>query len=153
MVGDSYKRPYLDSSVYIAAINGEAGRASTAKAILAAADRGDIAVVGSTWVVAEVIRMKGEAAPLSLEKEKEIDAILRSEKVTWYEVDFSLAAEARHLARQYGLKPGDAVHLATALRARADTLLAWDKDLSSLQMAGVPALEPYWYGAPELFDG
>ena len=45
-----YKRPYLDSSVYIAAINAESGRVDVAKQILAAADRKDVQIIASTFV-------------------------------------------------------------------------------------------------------
>ena len=85
-----YKRPYLDSSVYIAAINNEADRVEIARQILEAADRGDIQIVAGTWVAAEVIKMKGETEPLSLEKEGKIDAIFQNKRITWVELDLSL---------------------------------------------------------------
>ncbi len=68
----SYKRPYLDSSVYIAAIKGEHGRADTARQILEAARRGEFEVIASTFLIAEVIRDKGQPI-LTLEQEETID--------------------------------------------------------------------------------
>lgn len=93
-----FKRPYLDSSVYIAAINREMDRSEITTQILNAADRKEIQIVGSTFVVAEVIKMKGESEPLSTDNEGKIDAILRSDRIIWVELDFSLAVEARKIA-------------------------------------------------------
>ncbi len=152
MVTKRYKRPYLDSSVYIAAINNESGRADTVRAILSAADHTEIQIVGSTFVAAEVIRMKGEDKPLAPEKEREIDVYLRSERILWVELDFSLAIEARHAARAHGLRPADAIHLASALRAKADVLLTYDGDLTRVPDAGIDVAEPYWDGPLHLFD-
>jgi predicted nucleic acid-binding protein len=141
----------LDSSVYIAAINQEVDRAETARQILGAADRGDIQIVAATWVAAEVIKMKGEALPLSVEKENEIDEIFQSKRITWVELDLSVAIEARHIARDHGLRPGDAVHLASAIRGKADVLLRWDGRFNASGVInGIEVCDPYWYGTPEL---
>lgn len=152
MVVKRFKRPYLDSSAYIAAIKDEVGRAKMVEAVLFAADHSEIQIVASTFVAAEIIRMKGEPQPLTVEKEREIDVRLRSERIVWVELDFSLAVEARHIARSHGLKPGDAIHLAAALRGRADILLTYDKSMLALADAGIEIAEPYWHGTPHLFD-
>ena len=59
-----YRRPYVDTSVYLAAINDEIDRAPIAREIFEAAGRGDIAIVASTFVAAEIIRPRWEPAPL-----------------------------------------------------------------------------------------
>jgi predicted nucleic acid-binding protein len=142
-----YKRPYLDSSVYISAIQGESGRAEIVRPILDAADRGDIQVVGSTFVVAEVIRLKGEEKPLPPSSESAIDSILRNERILWAELDYDLAIEARRLARLTGLKPGDAIHFATAFHLKADVLLRWDSRFEARStVEGLTLCDPYWYG-------
>jgi predicted nucleic acid-binding protein len=146
-----FKRPYLDSSVYIAAISLEAGRCDIARQILEAADHGNIQIVASTWVAAEVIKMKGETEPLSLEREVEIDSIFQNKQITWVELDLNVAVEARHVARDHGLRPGDAVHLASAIRGNADVLLRWDGRFKGLpKIAGIDICDPYWYGPTRL---
>ena len=42
--------------------------------------------------------MKGESEPLSTENEAKIDNILRTDRITWVELDFSLAVDARKIA-------------------------------------------------------
>lgn len=148
-----FKRPCLDSSVYIAAINNEPGRVEIARDILNAADEGQIQIVASTFVAAEVIKMKGEGEPLSPESETKIDAILRSPRIQMFELDLSLAIEARRVARLHSLKPGDAIHLATAIRAKADVLLRFDNRFrTNGQIEGIEVCDPYWYGPQTLFD-
>ena len=153
MIQKHFKRPYLDSSVYIAAINSEPTRVRIVKAILEAADRSEIQLVASTFVVAEVIRRRGEEHTLSVDHEAEIDSILRSDRILWVELDFSLAIQARKLARLHNLRPGDAIHLASAIRGKADVLLRYDSGFNTTStLDGIEICDPYWYGPATLFD-
>jgi predicted nucleic acid-binding protein len=142
-----YRRPYVDTSVYLAAINDEIDRAPIAREIFEAAGRGDIAIVASTFVAAEIIRPRWEPAPLPEDKERIIDEVLPASRIIWVELDLPLATDARRLARRHGLKPGDAVHLASALRANCDILLRWNH---RFHVAGdfpeIEVSEPYWWG-------
>lgn len=145
---DLYKQPYLDSSVYIAAIKGEADRGDIAMSILNDAKAGKLQIIGSTFVIAEVIRGKGQATPLSPEQERVIDGYVFHNFITWVELDVTLALESRRLARQHSLKPPDAVHLASAIRGGADYLLRWDNTfrLADGVYEGVTVCEPFWTG-------
>ena len=153
---EQFSRPYLDSSVYIAAIKGEVERANIAKHILSEAQNGALQIVGSTFVIAEVIRAKGAAAPLTREQERVIDEYIFHDFITWIELDVSLALEARKLARQHALKPGDAIHLASAVRGKADQLLRWDDGfrLTENETYGlVTVCQPHLTGRPEPLPG
>lgn len=147
---DPYAKPYLDSSVYIAAIKGEQGRTEIARGILEDARTGKLEVVGSTFVIAEVIRAKGQPAPLSEEDEAKIDQYVFHDFITWVEVDVTLALQARKLSRSYGLRPGDAIHVASALRGGADQVLRWDDKWSEGEYDGVLVCDPHWQGQPEI---
>jgi len=146
-----YRRPYLDSSVYIAAIKNETvngvDRGQIARDILVDAQKGSIQVIASTALIAEVVRAK-DSPLLTEDQEKLIDDFLFHEFITWVELDIVLAIEARRLARQYNLKPFDAIHLASAVRGKADCLLRWDERF----IAGggvieeVTVSDPYWHG-------
>lgn len=153
---EPFTRPYLDTSVYIAAIKGEEGRADIAKRILNDARGGSLQIVGSTFVIAEVLRGRGEATPLSAELERIIDEYVFHDYITWVEVDVPLALEARRLARQHGLKPPDAIHLASAVRGEADQLLRWDDKFrlkESETYGSVVVCEPHLTGRPEPITG
>jgi len=146
MVGGKYKRVYLDTSAYLAAITGEEGRAEQVRQVLAAAEQGLIEIVVSTWAVAEVYKMKHEE-PISGEVEAEIDKIMLSDKLLMVELDLSLAQESRKLARVHQLNPGDSVHLATAIRHRAEFLFKYDGRFKARsEIAGLSLCEPYWFG-------
>lgn len=153
-----YKKPFLDSSVFIAAVNKEQDpadeglpRCEIARYIFQAAERGDIQLYASTLVAAEVIFKKGSLA-LPEEVEPEIDALLdnRRHPITWVDIDYSLSSESRRLARLYKLRANDAVHLASAIRARSDVLLRWDNNFGDSGVKEIQVLEPYWYGEKEL---
>lgn len=142
-----YRRVYLDSSVYIAAINGEEGRAEVVRQILDAADKEKITIIASTFLVTEVIKIKGEESPIPVESEQVIDKVLMSERLLMVELDLTLALEARHLARVHGLRPGDSIHLATAIRHQAEVLLRYDDRFKSrAEIAGLELCDPYWWG-------
>jgi predicted nucleic acid-binding protein len=49
------------------------------------------------------------------------------------DVDRERGEQAHKLARKYGLKPTDSVHLACALRAKCDVLLSFDPDFVKLK--------------------
>lgn len=151
-----FERPYLDSSVYISAIKGEGaepGRGELSARILDLGQRGECIVVGSVFVYAEVIKDRGQPR-LTEEQEEKIDRFLGQEFITWVEVDFPLAKKARGLARDLGLKPVDAVHLATAIRAGCDQLLAWDSDFEvGATVEGVLLTEPHLDWLPDPIPG
>lgn len=138
-----YWRPYLDSSVYIAAIKGEVaepGKGETSAQILQLASQTLFPVFASVFVLTEVLRVKGHP-PLILAEEQAIDKYLSGNFITWIELDIPLARQARDLARLHSLKPVDAIHLSSAIRAGADQLLAWDGDFSFGQTVGGVLIE------------
>ncbi len=125
-----YWRPYLDTSVYIAAIKGEVaepGRGDVSGQIIQLASQSVFPVFASVFVLTEVLRVKGNP-PLTPSEEQDVDKYLSGNFISWIELDIPLALQARNLARQHSLKPVDAVHLSSAIRAGADQLLAWDGD-------------------------
>ncbi len=70
------------------------------------------------------------------------------------EVDLLVAKAARSIARQHGLKPVDAIHLATAVRAGADQLLTWDPHFpDGAVLEGVTCVRPHLVGLPQPLEG
>lgn len=146
-------KPYVDACVVIAAIKGPnsdepAGRPEISAQILAAAQAGQFVIHASVFLAAEVIRAGKGKAPLDPVKHDLIDQYLNDDSFMWVELDLTLALKARTLSRVHGLKPGDAIHLATAIRAGCDTFLTWnDKDFPpDTVVEGVKFAEPYLDG-------
>jgi len=135
--------------VFIALVKNEQGRADEALRILEDAAAGKLEIVTSAWTLAEVIKTPGEP-PLSPQVESKIMDFFENEYVLIVNLDRKVAEEARQISRDYGPKPKDAVHLATAKVARLDLLETWDDQLLRLtDKIGDPAIcirRPTWEG-------
>lgn len=147
---DAFRKPYLDSSVYIAAIKGEGGRADIAKRILTGAQNGEFQVVAGTLVIAEVVGASRRDRPMTPEQEEIVDTYIFHDFIDLVDLDPPTAIEARRLARQHSLKTADSIHLACALRAEADQLLCWDRDFRDDKYGAVEVHEPHLTGLPEV---
>lgn len=127
-----YRTPYLDSAVYIEAIKGRIPSTPSDReppsGILRQAEAGQVQIVASTFLWAEVIRDRGEP-PISEQQESIVDQFLLHAYIHWVELGLGAAREARQLARRLGLKPADAVHLGAAVRGKADVFFTWDGDV------------------------
>jgi predicted nucleic acid-binding protein len=149
-----YTRPYLDTSVYLAYVKGSppepAGRAELATQILEDAQAGRYQLFASTFIKVEVIRDKGQPAPLGTSQTGKIDDLFKRSYFVWVDLDLLVAEKARDLARMHGFRPADAVHLATAIRAGCDELLVWDKNFRKGVFEGVTVAEPHWEGQGKL---
>jgi predicted nucleic acid-binding protein len=92
----------------------------------------------------------GDHKPLKASDDHIIDGFLQQAYIEMVEVDLSLAIEARKLVREYGLRPGDAIHVAAAIATEADILLRWDKKWPEGDYDGLPVRDPYWWGQEKL---
>lgn len=144
-----YANPYLETTVFIALIKGEivAGidRGQIAQNILDDASRGRWAILTSTLTIVEVFKKRNHPTLTEMEEQK-IDAFFKHEYIKLVTLDRQVAEHARKLARVYNLRPIDAVHLASAIRTKADQLLTWDNDFPRTTIEGVQIREPYWFG-------
>jgi predicted nucleic acid-binding protein len=151
-MANQYIKPYIDSNIYIATLKGQetedAAKVQTSANILALAESGAFQIYASTFIEAEVVKAPGESVPLTQAQEDIIAAYLDRDFIVWVEVDRLIARKARQLSRTFGMKPPDAIHVATALRAGCDQLLTWDGKLhkDGLQVESVYLCEPHTIG-------
>lgn len=155
-MAEQYKKPYLESSVFIAWIKGEAipqtnaegkvvgfeNRADIAKHILGLAEAGQFHIYTSSITIAEVHKGSGPGPEV---ESRTID-FFRNGFVKVIDVDRSIGESAHRFCRKYHLKPYDAVHLACALRAGCDVLLTWDSDLLNIRHDGIGISKPQAFG-------
>jgi predicted nucleic acid-binding protein len=163
------KRLYWDTSCFICFLNpDETERRAICEDVLHHAERGELEILISTWVIVEVIRPKkpgNEPLPKwaiqAIEKVPDAELPLKElwkrhqrsptaqkltdEQITKIEsmfewpfvkklyLDERTAKKAVELCRQFELRPGDAVHVASALIGKCDSLQKWDKDFDKVK--------------------
>lgn len=150
-----YKRLYLDADVYLALIKGEAGRVEIARTLLRGGQHGQFRVVASTLLYAEVCG-HGEvrAANNQAAVDQKVSAFFEHGFIEWVEVDLVVAREARRLSRTQRLRGADAIHLASAIRARCDVLMTWNKNDFPIgqRVEDVEVREPFLFGQSTIED-
>jgi predicted nucleic acid-binding protein len=151
MPGDGPLRSYWDACVFLAWINGEPGRSDVVESLLRSARAGDLEIVTSVISVTEVAfaapeKQSGAPSPATLAT---LDSLWEPPSpIKLVEVHRLIATGARNLMRQgapggLALKPPDAIHLSTALRAACKEFLTYDPKLHKYAgMIGLPIREP-----------
>ncbi|HHV79052.1 MAG TPA: type II toxin-antitoxin system VapC family toxin [Firmicutes bacterium] len=131
---------YLDTSVFLAYFKGENGRVEDCQAVLREAEAGQIRALSSVLTLAEACRGNS----MIDEQLQRIDAFFEHSWLRVVVLDRRIAIKARKLAREYKLKPPDAIHLATAIVYGAQCFYTYDKDdlLRFDQIEGVRIMEP-----------
>lgn len=147
-MSDLYKRPYVESSVFIAFIKGEMqgpNRDQNAKeifdSIIDAAKAGFFKIVTSSLTIAEVFKNKSQPE-LTTRENEDLRPYFREDYIVIVEIDREVGERANALCRTMpadavagfkALRPNDAIHIAAAERAECDVVLAWDPGFMSQQ--------------------
>ncbi|WP_162561531.1 type II toxin-antitoxin system VapC family toxin [Salinispora mooreana] len=125
---------YIDSCIFLNVIKREASYWSDSLKLLLAAERGDIEIVASTLVLAEVASHKGDVDPAK--RDEIIERYLTAAPVLWYELDLFVVDDTRRICDEYKMSGADAAHMATAVRAKAEYLVSNDKRFPYGQAVG-----------------
>jgi predicted nucleic acid-binding protein len=159
-VADKYRRPCLDSSVFIGGIgDGEITKGIKRNVVFRhiweRAKAGDFPILISAIALVEVYKKK-KGTVAGGEMLDEFLQHINEPFVQVIEVDREVGLRAHQFCRKYSadkLTPNDAVHLACAIRAGCDVLLAWDTPLVGIQHPSIrieePAVNDTWR---KLFD-
>lgn len=143
------KRYYWDANVFLSFISGEAARLPHLEALLDSADDGDIELYTSELSVVEVAFAAHEKATGGLDPatERAIDALWdHPSPVRRIDVSALITREARTLVRValatpgQGIKPPDAIHLATAKRLGVDALQTYEDAAARTRWATLSGL-------------
>lgn len=154
MEADPYLRPCFDSSVFIGGLgDGEICGGIKRKVIFdwlwEYAKAGKFEVYISALALAEVYKTKrhtsqATASPIL----DEFLNLIEERFVNVIEIDRQTGLDAHALCRRYSqqkLWPNDALHLACALRARCDVLIAWDRPIVNITHERIRIEEPCIY--------
>ena len=83
---------------------------------------------------------------LTNDQDEKILAFFEHEFIELIDVDRAIGEEANRICRNHGLLPADAIHLACALRARCEVLLAWDDRITKTVHPNIRLEEPQIIG-------
>ena len=109
-----------DSCVIIDLLQQTPDRYPVLRAILADAEEGHTAIVVSALARAELVKEEGPCT------HDAIDRFFSSDCVHIRNVDRFIATHAASIAERHGIKPPDAIHVATAIRHRCRSLQTYD---------------------------
>lgn len=151
-MADKYRKPCLDSSVFLGGLRNEiAGgikRSVVFRCLWESAKSGAFPVFISAIAIAEVYKKRRYETGSGPMLDEFLECI-NEPFVEVIEVDRETALQAHYLCRKFAknkLLPNDGIHLACALRAGCDVLLAWDGPLVSV-IHGDIRIEP-----PQILD-
>jgi len=135
------RRALLDASALIGVIEGEPDFVCL-KSLLAAIDRGEVTLVESTAILAEVVPQYVTSNRSQLARTA-VRALLESPTTQLVDVSTAVARKAGELRVAHGLKTWDAVHLATAVLADVDVLIVRDHKFPEGHYEGVYVTGPF----------
>jgi predicted nucleic acid-binding protein len=148
-VADRYLKPCLDSSFFIAWLKGEVvkgvRRGDIGAHILSQAEADDFKIHTAAITLAEVHKLRSTPA-LADDEDERILAYFEHDFIIIIDVDRGIGEQANRLCRQYGILPNDGIHLACALRAGCDVLLAWDDRFVKVKHPSIRLEEPQRLG-------
>lgn len=149
---------YWDTDVFIHRFQRTPEHIAILEQLTDAAERGEIVFVQSTFTVAELVKDPESGEKLPDDKESLIEDFFENEFVVIRTLTEPIAFLSRKISRDYGVKPGDAVHVATALFWKVPILHTYDKKLLNKNgLIGDSPLRielPTWVGQTRLlFEG
>jgi predicted nucleic acid-binding protein len=145
-------RALLDTSALIGVIKGEP-EFEGLKSLLAAVDRGEVVLVESTAILAEVVPEHARDTELHAAARDSVLALLESPTTELVDVSTTVARKAGALRARHGLKTWDAIHLATAILAGVDIVIVRDHKFPAGDYEGVFVSGPFDIDEDKLFSG
>ena len=146
----SRPRRYWDTSAFTALITKEANRWEDCEALLLEAEQAKWRVITSTLTLAEVNRASNIGILTAFRET--IEHFFEQSFIQLVTVDRPIAVAARGIMFEHGLRPADAIHVASAARANCGVLYTYDKQISRLngKLGPLQVGAPIWQGQPEL---
>lgn len=139
------ERRYWDSDCFLGWLQAEDGKVNLCREVLNRAAAGEIEIVTSTLTIAEVLNLKGHP-PIASEKRQQVVDFFKRSYIVPITITRRIAEDSRELVWDQGILPKDALHVASALRAKVDILNTFDEGLlkKSLQLGNpkLPILKP-----------
>ncbi|MEP1931299.1 MAG: type II toxin-antitoxin system VapC family toxin [Roseibium sp.] len=119
---------YWDSDCFLGHFQAEAGKAEKCDGVLQRAERGEVLIVTSALTLAEVLWMRG-GPRLPIAKAELVQKFFRRSYIRVYNVTRKISESAQLIVWEGGIKPKDAIHVATAIDLGVTALETFDNGL------------------------
>ncbi len=119
---------YWDSDAFLGWLQAEPGKSDLCAGTLRRADQGEVLIFASTLAIAEVLWMRG-APMIPQEKAEIVRKFFRRSYFRIRNVTRKISEDAQDLVWTQGIRPKDAIHVATALDAGVAALETFDDEL------------------------
>jgi predicted nucleic acid-binding protein len=131
---------YWDSDAFLGWLQAEPGKVELCAGTLKRADEGEVLIFTSALTIAEVLWMRG-APMIPKDKAEIVRKFFRRSYLRVRNVTRAVAEEAQDLVWNHGIRPKDAIHVATALDSGVAALETFDEQLLKKTMTlGNPPL-------------
>ena len=146
---------YWDSCVILGWLKAEPEKLIECEAGIRLAERGELTIITSALTITEVLKLKGDP-PISKADREKVRGFFENDYIAIYDVDRTVAEKAQDVLWDHGVKPKDAIHVATALltaqNIAIEQLDTFDEPLvqRSGQVGGEPPLK---IGLPDFQTG
>jgi len=147
---------YWDSDAFLGWFQAEPGKADLCAGTLKRADQGEVLILTSALTIAEVLWMRG-APMIAQDRADIVRKFFRRSYLRIRNVTRAVSENAQDLVWTQGIRPKDAIHVATALDAGVAALETFDEELlKKTVIMGNPVLiirKPIPPAQKGLFDG
>jgi predicted nucleic acid-binding protein len=121
-------RRYWDSDAFLGYLRGEPDKISECESVLEAAEDRRLIIVTSALTLAEVLYVKGKSAIPKEDRDK-VSSFFKQPYISVQNVTRRISEYAREVFWDYGIRPKDAIHVATAVILKVPVLNSFDKVL------------------------
>lgn len=131
---------YWDSDAFLGHLQEEAGKVELCAGTLQRAEGGEVVIITSALTITEVLWMRN-APPITADKADILRRFFRRSIFRVQNVTRQIAELAQDVVWNNGVRPKDAIHVATALSSKARILETFDIDLlKKTGLVGTPSL-------------
>jgi predicted nucleic acid-binding protein len=145
---------YWDSDAFLGWFQAEPGKMDLCAGTLQRADQGEALILTSALTIAEVLWMRG-APMIQQDKAEIVRKFFRRSSIRIRNVTRAVSENAQDLVWTYGVKPKDAIHVATALDIGVAALETFDdfllKKSGTVGNPGLLIRKPIAPAQPDMF--
>jgi predicted nucleic acid-binding protein len=145
---------YWDANAFLAYFQEEENRVDSCEAVLELAERGKVLIVTSALTLSEVLALRGKRRlPPNPKMKKKVIDFFKNEYIAVQNVTREVAELSRDLVWDDGIKPKDAIHVASAIAACVSVFETYDRPLirkGNKKVTKIKFREPPPRGQPNL---